>query len=147
MRRREFIGVICGAALTRLSCAAAQQPGKVWRIGIVFTAERGEPDAKALEQSLAELGSAEGSNVVLLHRFVDPQPDKIEEAVGSLVPQIDLLVVRGSRERLAGPCARALSCSPLRGPRLGADLSGATLIFPGCRIHATVPRRDPKTAA
>ena len=81
MRRREFIGVICGAALTRLSCAAAQQPGKVWRIGIVFTAERGEPDAKALEQSLAE-----------------SEPALIEVPVGEMPspwPFIDLPKVRG----------------------------------------------------
>ena len=43
---------------------------------------------------------------MLLHRFSDPQPDKIEEAIISLVPQIDLLVVWGkaaiAAKKLAG---------------------------------------------
>ena len=37
MRRRDFIGVIYGAALALPFGAAAQQPGKVWRIGHVCT--------------------------------------------------------------------------------------------------------------
>jgi len=52
-------------------------------------------------------------------------------------------------EPVSGATAQglALACSPLRGTRLGGDSSGVSVIFPGCRIHATVPRRDPKTAA
>jgi|SRR6516165_2036444 hypothetical protein len=58
MRRRDIIGVIYGAALALPFGAAAQQPGKVWRIGDV---EGGTPEisgifARALEQSLADLG-------------------------------------------------------------------------------------------
>ena len=36
MRRRDFIGVIYGAALALPRGAAAQQAGKVWRIGHVL---------------------------------------------------------------------------------------------------------------
>jgi hypothetical protein len=32
MRRRDFLGAIYGAALALPSTAAAEQPGKVWRI-------------------------------------------------------------------------------------------------------------------
>jgi len=43
---------------------------------------------------------------VLLHRFAGPQLDKIEEAITSLLPQIDLLVVWGegaiAAKKLAG---------------------------------------------
>jgi putative tryptophan/tyrosine transport system substrate-binding protein len=98
MRRRDFIGVICGAALALPCSAAAQQPGKVWRIGDVLTVppEQGEPYAQALERSLAELGYVQGRNIVLLHRFAGAQADKMEEAIVSLLPQIDLLVVWGN---------------------------------------------------
>jgi putative ABC transport system substrate-binding protein len=108
MRRRDFIGVICGAALALPCSAAAQQPGKVWRIGDVLTAppERGEPFAQALEQSLAELGYVQGRNIAFLHRFAGAQVEKLEEAVITLVPQVDLLVVWGNAalpaKRLAG---------------------------------------------
>jgi hypothetical protein len=52
MRRREFMGVIYGAALALPFGADAQQPGKVWRIGNVdpITPEQGQPHARALEQ-------------------------------------------------------------------------------------------------
>jgi len=103
MRRREFIGAIYAAAVALPVSAVAQQPSKVWRIGDVepSTPEIGGIFAQALEQSLADLGYVQGRNIALLHRFTDPQPDKIEEAVGSLAPQVDLLVVRGSIAAMA----------------------------------------------
>ena len=104
MRRRDFIAAFYCSALGLPCSAAAQQAGKVWRIGHVLTAppERGEPFAQALERSLADLGYVQGRNIVLLHRFAGAQMDKIEEAVVTLLPQIDLLVVwekRDSRRR------------------------------------------------
>jgi Fe2+ transport system protein FeoA len=114
MRRRDFIGVFYGASLALPHGAAAQQAGRVWRIGDVGTGtpEQGEPYARALEQRLSDLGYVQGLNIMLLHRFPGAQMDKIEEAIISLVPQIDLLVVRGNAaiaaKELAGPCRRSL---------------------------------------
>jgi putative tryptophan/tyrosine transport system substrate-binding protein len=108
MRRRDLIAAIYGAALALPCGAAAQQAGKVWRIGHVGTVppEQGEPFAQALEQSLADLGYVQGRNIVLLHRFAGAQVDKLEEAIIALVPQVDLLVVWGNAgmpaKRLAG---------------------------------------------
>ena len=108
MRRRDLIGVIYGAGLALPFGAAAQQPGKVWRIGDVGTStpEQGAPYGRALEQRLADLGYVQGRNIVLLHRFAGPQPDKIQEVIISLVPQVDLLVVWGegaiAAKKLAG---------------------------------------------
>jgi putative ABC transport system substrate-binding protein len=108
VRRRDFIGAIYAAAAALPFAAAAQQPGKVWRIGDVLTIppEQGEPFVQALERSLADLGYVQGRNIVLVHRFAGAQVDKIEEAIVALVPQIDLLVVWQkaaiSAKRLAG---------------------------------------------
>jgi putative ABC transport system substrate-binding protein len=98
MRRRDLIGVIYGAALALPRGAAAQQAGKVWRIGHVLTVppEQGAPFAQALEQSLVDLGYVQGRNIVLLHRFAGAQVDKLEEAIISLVPQVYLLVAWGN---------------------------------------------------
>ena len=95
MRRRNFIGAIYGAALALPFAAAAQPPGKVWRIGNVqpTTAERGGYLAQLLEQRLADLGDVQGRNIVLFNRFPGPQLDKVQEVIVSLLPQIDLLVV------------------------------------------------------
>ena len=91
MRRRGFIAAIFAAGVALPHGTAAQQPGKVWRIGAVFplTPEVGGRYAQALEQRLAELGYVQGRNIVLLIRFSGPQSDKIEEAIVSLVPQVD----------------------------------------------------------
>ncbi len=108
MRRRDFIGAIYGAALALPCGAAAQQAGKVWRIGhvLVVPPEQGAPFAQALEQSLANLGYVQGRNIVLLPRFAGAQVDKLEEAIISLAPQVDLLVVWGNAaiaaKKLAG---------------------------------------------
>jgi putative tryptophan/tyrosine transport system substrate-binding protein len=103
MRRRYFIGAIYGAALALPFAAAGQQPGKVWRIGDVlpFTPERGRQLALTLEQRLADLGYVEGRNIALFHRFAGPQPDNLQEAVVSVAPQADLLVVWGPIAALA----------------------------------------------
>ena len=107
MRRRDLIAAFCCSALGPPSSAAAQQPAKVWRIGHVLTAppERGEPFAQALERSLADRGYVQDRNIVLLNRFAGAQMDKIEEAVISLLPQIDILVVWGN----AGFAAKKLA--------------------------------------
>ena len=98
MRRRDFIGAIYSAALSLPLTAAAQQRGKVWRIGhvTVATPEISGIFAQALEQRLADLGYVQGRNIVLLHRNSAPQPAKIEEAIITLLPQIDLLVAWGT---------------------------------------------------
>jgi putative tryptophan/tyrosine transport system substrate-binding protein len=108
MRRRDFIGAMHLAAVALASAAAAQQSGKVWRIGDVNpgTPETSAIFVRALEQSLADLGYVQGRNILLLHRFAGPQPEKIEQAITSLLPQIDLLVVGGegaiAAKKLAG---------------------------------------------
>ncbi len=112
MRRRDFIGVIYGAVSALPFGAAAQQPGKVWRIGHLLpstpTPEQGEPYARELEQRLADFGYVQGQNIALLHRFAGPQPGKIEETINSLLPQVDLLVVWGNAGTAAKKFAAGL---------------------------------------
>jgi putative ABC transport system substrate-binding protein len=98
MRRRDFIAAIYAAALAPPLGAAAQQPGKVWRIGDVLplSPDVGAIFGQALERSLADLGYVEGRNIVLLTRYTGSRPEEMQEAITSLVPQADLLVVWGN---------------------------------------------------
>jgi putative ABC transport system substrate-binding protein len=98
MKRRNFIGLSV-AALASYFDAQAQQSGKVWRIGhvLVNPPERGGAiRVQWLEKGLADLGDVQGRNIDLLHRFAGPQPEKLQEVISSLLPQIDLLVAWGT---------------------------------------------------
>jgi putative ABC transport system substrate-binding protein len=102
------MGVICGAALASPGNVEAQQSGKVWRIGEVaaYTPERGAALAQGIEQGLADLGDVHGRNIVLTARFTEPQPDKVREAIASLLAEIDLLVAWGT---IGGVAAKELA--------------------------------------
>jgi putative ABC transport system substrate-binding protein len=92
--------------------AAAQQSGKVWRIGHLPpstpTREQADVFARELEQRLAEFGYVQGRNIVVLNCFTGPRTDQIEQAVISLVPQVDLLVVWGNGGTAAKKFARTV---------------------------------------
>jgi putative ABC transport system substrate-binding protein len=109
MRRREFMALIGGAAVSWPLALRAQQPQK-WRIGDVFggTQETQGPLAKGLAQRLEDLGYVQGKNITLLNRFVPPEAEAIEDAIRSLLPNIDLLVVRGT---IGGVAAKKLASS------------------------------------
>ena len=98
MRRRDLFGAFCGMALAAPIATAAQQAGKVWRIGDLYigTPEVARIYAQALERSLADFGYVQGRNIVLLVRYTGPQREEMQEAIISLLPQVDLLVVRGN---------------------------------------------------
>jgi putative tryptophan/tyrosine transport system substrate-binding protein len=67
MRRREFIGLIGGAAALWSQAASAQNPGGVRRIGVLLSLAETDPEGKAqlsgFTQGLAELGWIEGRNL------------------------------------------------------------------------------------
>ena len=67
MRRREFITLLGGAAVTWPLAARAQQGNKVWRIGFLgmVSASSHAPRVEALRAGLRELGYVEGKNLVI----------------------------------------------------------------------------------
>ena len=71
MRRREFIGLIGGAAAWPLA-ARAQQPSKVPRIGLLWHSASAEkhPYYTALRDGFKAVGYAEG-DLILEDRFYD----------------------------------------------------------------------------
>jgi putative ABC transport system substrate-binding protein len=91
MKRREFIVGSAGMFACALSSSAvAASP---WRIGQVFG---GTPDIVApteLVRALLGLGYTDGKDVQVRTLFVTPNPKEMKDAVLSLLPEIDLLVV------------------------------------------------------
>jgi putative tryptophan/tyrosine transport system substrate-binding protein len=94
MRRRRFLALAATAALAPGFAARAEPATKIWRIGqVTLGTDPAAPIATALEQQLAELGQEQGKNITLTSRLVVPTPQAVEDAVRSLVPNVDLLVV------------------------------------------------------
>jgi putative tryptophan/tyrosine transport system substrate-binding protein len=109
MRRREFVVFIGGVAVAWPFASRAQQRQRL-RIGVVLggTQETMGHLAKGLAQRLEYLGYVQGQNITLLDRFVPPEAEAIEAAIRSLLPNIDLLVVRGT---IGGVAAKKVASS------------------------------------
>ncbi|WP_024517443.1 ABC transporter substrate-binding protein [Bradyrhizobium sp. Tv2a-2] len=94
MRRRRFLTLAATAALVPGFAARAEQAGKIWRIGqVALGTDPTAPIATALERHLAQLGYEQGKTITLNSRLVIPTPPAVEDAIRSLLPNIDLLVV------------------------------------------------------
>jgi putative tryptophan/tyrosine transport system substrate-binding protein len=81
MKRREFIGLLGGAAAAWPLAARAQQPAKVWRIGIVVEGMR-SPAYDGFLQGMDELGYVAGKNYTIEWRFADGRYLRILDLVG-----------------------------------------------------------------
>ena len=87
MERRAFIGSLTGGLFAAPLAAEAQQDGKVYRVGTLFSASREDamPRIAALELGLAELGYDVGRNIVFVHRYTHPQLTDVAELAAELV--------------------------------------------------------------
>jgi hypothetical protein len=76
MHRREFIGLLAGAAAWPLA-ARAQQGGRVYRIGFLWDGPGVFADAMAaFNEALHELGYVEGRNLVTEYRWAEGKPER-----------------------------------------------------------------------
>jgi len=122
IRRREFITLLGSAAAWPLA-ARAQQPGRVWRIGVLETVSQvlNTTNMDAFQQGLRALGYVEGQNYVLEYRSSDGDADRFLDLATELVRlNVDLIVTRGTPAAFAAkkatntvPVVMAASGDPL----------------------------------
>jgi putative ABC transport system substrate-binding protein len=62
MQRREFIALLDSVAASWPLAAHAQQPGKMWRIGLIAHSSFDKKSADAMREAMRELGYVEGQN-------------------------------------------------------------------------------------
>lgn len=104
MNRRVFI-VGVGAFVATPLVAGAQQPGKVYRVGLIFTtspvsemagSEPSNPNARAFVHELRRLGYSEGQNLVLERRSAEGKFERFPDIVAGLVKlRTDVIVTVG----------------------------------------------------
>jgi putative ABC transport system substrate-binding protein len=94
VKRREFITLIGGAAAVCFGSALAQQPDRVWRIGILHgLPQEASTGVAAFRQRLSELGYLEGQNTAIEYRWSD-QADRLSLLAAALTEmKVDIIVV------------------------------------------------------
>jgi putative ABC transport system substrate-binding protein len=123
MRRREFIALM-GASVTWPFGAMAQEPGRMYRIGILFPVRLEPPEAvAALFSELKRAGFVEGKNLTIEFRAFAQHPERISEYAAELVKSAPDVIFA------AGPTIPALQEATKTIPILGLiDWVGSGLV-------------------
>src|SRR6266550_3940768 len=117
MRRREFVGLVGGAAVSWPLGTLAQQGTKIPRIGILVPGHAEGPDASrvmidAMIEGLSDLGYTDGQNITLERRFGESNSDRLRLAAAELVErQVDVIVAQSTTA--ARPAKQATSQIPI----------------------------------
>src|SRR5262245_8555236 len=101
MRRREFVILLGGAAVIWPLAARAQKTARIPRIGVLWHAGSAEEEGRYFTgfiEGLRDLGYADGSNIILEHRFPNEMPDRFRTMAAELVSlNVEVLVSVGSQ--------------------------------------------------
>jgi putative ABC transport system substrate-binding protein len=113
VERRLFLGAIVAAVGASPRTAAAQQAGKVYRIGFLWDTPAVWPHAlEAFRLGLRELGWIEGRNLVIEYRWAEGRFERLPAMVDELVRlKVDLIVAPTSI--YTGAARRATSTVPI----------------------------------
>ncbi len=100
--RKAFIVALAFGILSGPLAAAAQQPAKVSRIGILTLAPSMRPSFEEFRRGLRELGYVEGQNIALEYRFAKESAEGLPALAAELVQmKVDVIVIQSTQAALA----------------------------------------------
>ena len=149
MKRREFITLLGGAAAAWPLRARAQQPGRIYRLGILTGLKRDSPVMIAFFEELGRLGFVEGRNLSVVPDGFEVRRDELTERATEIIkaaPDViftpgptptraaqiatrTLPIVGGSGDMLADGLVASLA-------RPDGNTTGISMISPGARRQA-----------
>jgi putative ABC transport system substrate-binding protein len=116
MRRRDFLGILGGAAATWPLTARAQQGERVRHVGVLMHVTENDPDGQArltaFVEGLKELGWAEGHNVRFDIRWGPNDSDRYPRQAAELIAMAPDVLVAPTSFTLA-PLQRATRSIPI----------------------------------
>jgi putative ABC transport system substrate-binding protein len=96
MRRREFIALL-GASVAWPFAAMAQEPGRTYRLGLLWARSEAEPVAVAFLDEAGRHGFTIGKNLTIERRDFGPHPDRVSEYAADLIKsQVDVISATGN---------------------------------------------------
>ena len=144
MRRREFIGLVGGAAVSLPLATHAQQAIKIPQIGVLSLGRGDKSDASlntvdAFMPALREFGYIEGQNIAFDRKFADGDVNKLGELAQELVEhRVDAIVALATPAVLAAK--KATSAIPIVGIGMAdpvGDELASSLARPGGNVTGT----------
>jgi putative tryptophan/tyrosine transport system substrate-binding protein len=111
MKRRQFITLLGGAAAAWPLAARAQQATRPYRMA--YLALIGDLDAVIIKQRLAELGYAEGKNLIFDFRSAEGQPERLPQLAVELVKTNPDVIIAGFGTATAKAAQAATATIPV----------------------------------
>jgi len=140
MKRREFIGLVGGAAAWPLSASAQQAGRKIVTIGVL--AIEPWPPIDTFRQALDDLGYIEGKNVRFEYRYAKGHNERLPELANELVGlNVDVILTWGTDAVLAAK--QATTTIPIVMGAIGDPLGSGivtNLAHPGANITGSSSR-------
>src|SRR5262245_35721992 len=115
MRRREFVGLIGGAAAWPMVAGAQQRTMPVigWLSGVSSDSPQSQSSLDDFRRGLGEGGYAEGRNVVIEYRWAQSQYDRLPELAHDLVRRRVSVIVSNGGIAAAQAAKAATSVIPV----------------------------------
>jgi hypothetical protein len=96
MKRRELMLLVGGAALLHVPIGRAQEPGRVYRLGIMTGLPREDAIYTALFDELRRSGFVEGQNLLVVGRFSLREEEAPEVAAMLVAAGVDAVLTGGA---------------------------------------------------
>jgi putative ABC transport system substrate-binding protein len=114
----------------------AQQPAKIYRIGLIQSSSSEATFIDAFRQGLRKLGYVEGKNIVLEIRSGDTSPDRLSTVAAELVRlKVDIIVAGGAPAIRAAKDATGTIPIVMRGFRSGPSWAGSEFGAPRWKYY------------